>query len=290
MSRVFERTLIAGVGLMGGSLGLAMKQRGLSKRVVGLGRSAGKLQKAKALGCIDEFATKIEDVADGCDFVILCTPVDTIRDLAFDIASDRVFPGCIFTDVGSVKGTLCDYLDKRMPAHTPWVGSHPICGGADAGIEAARAGLYDGHVCIMTPTAQTQPPALQKVSDFWKRLGMKVETMSPAEHDAILASISHLPHAVAYGLFGAAMAAEKIRTGALAMSAGGLRDTTRVAQSPGALWARLFTENKAEVLKAMDRFEKEFADIRRLLEANDTAGLEKHLEAVAAERRKLGSS
>lgn len=287
---MFDRTLIVGVGLMGGSLGMAMKQRGLSRAVVGLGRSAEKLKKAKALGAIDEFGTSIDEVADGCDFVVLCTPVETIRDLAFDVASDRVFPGCIFTDVGSVKGGLCEYLDKRMPAHTPWVGSHPIAGAADAGVEFARADLFDGHVCIVTPTATTDVTAKSRVCEFWKRLGMRVEEMSPADHDAILASISHLPHLVAYGLFEAAMEAEKVRAGALAMSAGGLRDTTRIAQSPGALWARLLAENRTEVLKALGRFEKGVADIRKLLESGDIASLEQHLEKIAVERRKLGSS
>ncbi len=287
---MFERTLIVGVGLMGGSLGLAMKRRGLSKTVVGLGRSADKLKQAQAMGALDEYGTKIEDVADGCDFVILCTPVDTIRDLAFDVASDRVFPGCIFTDVGSVKGTLCDYLDKRMPSHTPWVGSHPIAGGSDAGVEHAKASLFDDRVCIVTPTALTDATARAKVCEFWKRLGMRVEVMTPAEHDAILSSISHLPHLVAYSLFQAAMEAENVRAGALAMAAGGLRDTTRVAQSPGALWARLLTENKSEVLKTLGRFEKGVADIRQMLSSGDVTALEKYLENIAVERRKLGTT
>lgn len=287
---MFERALIVGVGLMGGSLGMAIRRKGLAKTVVGLGRSADKLRRAKELGAIDEYGTGIGDVADGCDLVVMCTPVELIPDLAFDVAGDRVFPGCVFTDVGSVKGNLCEYLDKRMPAHTPFVGSHPIAGAAEAGVEHARADLYDGHVCIITPTPATDAAAKSKITDFWKRIGMRVEEMSPAEHDAVLASISHLPHMIAYALFDAALEADKIRAGALQMAAGGLKDTTRIAQSPGALWARLLTENRDEVMKSLGRFEQSLGEIRRLVEAGDIGALSAHLEQIAASRRKLGSS
>lgn len=274
---------IVGVGLIGGSLGLAAKTRGVARRVVGVGRDERTLARAVAVGAIDSFTTNLCDGASAADLVVVCTPVDRI---AGDVltAATAAPPRSVVTDAGSTKGNIVRALNGQMPPKAaPFVGSHPLAGSEKKGAAHARADLFNDRLVVVTPTADTDQEAASVVDLFWQALGARVIRMDPFEHDEALAATSHLPHAAASGLAAATPA------GWLGLTAGGFRDTTRIAGADPDLWAAIFEANRDAVLAAADRYAERMAEFRRVLAAGDRAGLVRWLAEGKKVRDALGS-
>src|SRR5687767_5629913 len=222
----FSRLSILGVGLLGGSIGLAVQSVLKSCKIVGYGHRRSTLETALKSGVVNEVYDDPAQAVRGADLVVLCTPVRTFPDLLRAIAAD-LEPGALVTDVGSTKRSVVESAEQILPTGVRFVGSHPMAGSEKRGVEFARADLFQGARCITTPTPRTHPDALEQAEAFWRMLGMQITRLSPAEHDRLVCDISHLPHAVAAALV--SMQDEE----ALALAGRGFMDTTRVAGGDG---------------------------------------------------------
>ncbi|MDB5308303.1 MAG: prephenate dehydrogenase/arogenate dehydrogenase family protein [Gemmataceae bacterium] len=279
---LFDQITIVGVGLIGSSIGLAAKARGVAGHVVGVGRDRAKLDRAVQLGAIDSFGTDLARGVVGSGLVVVCTPVDRIGGTILEGAKE-CRRGCLFTDGGSTKANIVAAVAGRLPPGVEFVPAHPLAGSEKTGAEHGRADLFVNRVTVLTPTARTDPDAVARVAAFWRGLGSQLVTMSPEDHDRALATTSHLPHAVA--------AAAAVVTPAewLPLTAGGFRDTTRVAGGDPDLWAAIFLENRGAVLAAVAGFSARLDDFRRLLETGDGAGLVRWLAEAKQVRDALGT-
>jgi prephenate dehydrogenase len=268
---------IVGVGLIGGSIGLALRAGGLCGRVVGIGRSATRLQAALALGAIDEATTELTRGVAEADAVVVCTPVTQIAaDVHQAAASGPAH--LLVTDAGSTKRRIVEAVEDHPRSRAVFVGGHPLAGSERQGVEHAHETLFEGRVCVLTPTAATPPDRLQRARGFWTALGCRIVELDPVAHDEALAVTSHLPHALAAAL-AAAVPAEALR-----LAAGAYRDVTRIAASDPALWTAIFLENHAPLLRALDRFESQLGRFRQALQACDEAALRSWWESARAGR------
>jgi len=267
----WNRVVIMGVGLLGGSIAFAMKQRGLAKCIAGTGRSAQRLQQARQAGLIDEFYTDIEPAALDADLVIACTPVQQI---ATDIlASTRwAKPTTLFTDVGSTKASIISELSGKISRGT-FVGSHPLAGSEKSGFENARPDLFENRLTIITPSENTPQEAVELTKALWNSLGSQVREMSPPQHDAVLAVTSHLPHLIAATL------AANTPTDHLDFVAAGWRDCTRIAAGDIQLWCQILRENRLPVLQAVENFAKVLHGWQSALEKDQPEQITRLLES-----------
>lgn len=280
MSAMFNQVTIVGLGLMGGSLGMAIKRRRLARRVVGLSRHPSTLRRARALGAVDAGTTGLRRAVRDADLVVLATPVGRIVPLA-QRAARAMRAGSVLTDLGSAKGSIVSRLERTLPSRVAWVGGHPLAGSEQHGIEAAGAGLFDGSVCVLTPTARTSRAALARVSRLWSALGVQVITMSPSRHDRILAGTSHLPHLVAYAL------ARSIAVDPRLRAPRSFLEMTRIAKSSPALWEDVVLANRAQLLAAVRRFDRRWAALRAALVRSDRAALRRFFVRAQACRDAL---
>jgi prephenate dehydrogenase len=273
---------IFGVGLLGGSIGLALRARGDNGLlIIGYGHRAETLDQAKQIGAIDEWTLDAASAARDADLVILCTPVSVLAELINGIAP-VLGSETIVTDVGSTKRSVVAAAAKVMTrGHGHFVGSHPMAGSEKRGVEFARTDLFVGARCIITPTPQTDASAANAVKDFWQSLGMKVVTLSPEDHDRLVCDISHLPHAVAAALV--AMQSDQ----AMALAGNGFLDTTRVAGGDGALWRDILHDNRDNVADSVRRLRDKLDEMLKLLDAGSRDALARWLDDAAARRAKL---
>lgn len=287
MTRLFERVAVAGVGLIGGSLAAAVRQAGLVGEVVGFGRGEANLRLAAERGLIDRWTRDPAAAVRNADAVVLATPVGVSAVLA-DTFRPHARPGTLLTDAGSVKGSLVAALEARWAGIGPVVGGHPIAGSEESGAGAARADLFRGRRCILTPTATTDRAALARVRALWEGVGARVEEMPAAVHDEILARVSHLPHLLAFALAATVGDAETAGRTVLDYAGSGFRDTTRIAASPPELWRDIALANAGALRAALAEFRTCLAHLEALVAAGDAAGLEAALAAAQAARRRLG--
>lgn len=277
----YDTVAIVGVGLIGGSIGLALRDRKLARQVIGIGRRQNSLDIARHVGAIDHGVTSLAAGVGNAQMVIVATPVDTIAERCVQAAAVAP-PNCLITDAGSTKQSIVAAIDAALASRRGgprYVGSHPLAGDHRTGAEHSRADLFDGRTVVITPTDLTRPAALTEASGFWESLGANVRTMTPSEHDATLAVTSHLPHLVA-----SALAAATPRE-ALPLTASGWRDTTRIASGDAKLWQPIFAANREHVLAAVDMLSEKIADLREALEQGDNETLMTILEAAAKKRR-----
>jgi prephenate dehydrogenase len=289
MSIHFKQVAIVGVGLIGGSLGMVLKQRRLADAVVGIGRRVENLKTAVALGAIDRYVSEPRAGIEGADLVVLATPVDTYEQHLKQWASD-LRPGTIVTDVGSVKGDLVTQAESLMPASVLFVGAHPIAGREKTGVAAGSVDLFRGAKCILTPTARTAPDALRTVRAVWEVAGSQVSEMDPHLHDRVLGAVSHLPHAVAFSLINALVEVRDRlvpELDLLAYAGGGLRDTTRIAASSPEMWRDIFLWNRENLVSTIEVYERYLTHLKRLIKAGDGPGIEKELERAKQVRERL---
>jgi prephenate dehydrogenase len=261
MSAPIPRLAIMGVGLIGGSLALALKEAGFVGEVVGCGRGKPNLEKALELGIIDRYEREPRLAVTGADLIFLATPVQTLAQVVAEIAP-VLKPGAILTDGGSVKAEVVRQIQPLVPAGVDFVPGHPIAGTEKSGAEAAFASLYRGKRCILTPTASTPAAALQRVTEMWQAAGSEVVCMSVDKHDRVLAAISHLPHMVAYSLVNAVGSYDHYEENILEYSAGGFRDFTRIASSDPTMWRDIALTNRAALVEMMEQFETFFAELK----------------------------
>lgn len=278
-----EQLTIVGVGLIGGSVGLAARTRGIAGTVIGVGRDDRNLARAQAAGAIDVFSTNLAEAVKKADLVVVCTPVDRVAEDV--IAAAKAAPTrCLVTDVGSTKGNIVRELAGKMPERgAAFIGSHPLAGSEKRGSANAKPDLFQDRLVVVTPTTETDPEATAVIDLFWRELGARVVRMDPFAHDEALATTSHLPHAAASALAGVTPPAW------LALTAGGFRDTTRIAAGDPDLWAAIFEANRDAVLGATDTFMSRLTEFRTLLAAGDHAGLVRWLADGKRVRDALGS-
>ena len=254
--RQFERIAIIGVGLIGGSVGLAIKKKGLAKEVVGIFRRRSTLVRALRHGAIDRGTLDLKDGVSGASLVVVATNVGTIAKLAKK-ALPFMKRGSVLTDAGSVKADIAKEIEAAIPSGVSFVGAHPMAGSEKAGVEFASDDLFENALVILTKTKNTDKRALDAMARFWRSLGAKVVIMRPDAHDRRVAMISHLPHMAALGL----CLAQSIDD--LPLAAGGFKDTTRTASSDPEMWRDILEANARCAIRALDRFSKEIARVRR---------------------------
>jgi prephenate dehydrogenase len=271
---------IVGVGLIGGSIGLAAKSRGLASRVLGVGRQRASLDEALAVAAIDEAFLEIVPAVRQADLTVFCTPVDHIVAQVLE-AAPHCRPGAILTDAGSTKSAIVRGLEGKLPPGIAFVGSHPLAGSEKRGPKFADARLFEGRVAIVTHTEQTDAAALQRVADFWQALGSRVKRMNPEAHDRALALTSHLPHLLASALAGI-LPAELAE-----LAATGFRDTTRIAAGDPALWTGIFEQNRSALLDALSLLANRLVDFRQAIERQDHKALDRLLIEAKHSRDRL---
>ena len=273
-----ETVAIVGVGLIGGSIGLALRSRGLAARVVGVGRDLKTLQQAQDRGIIDQATTDLEAGVAEAEVVVVCTPVSRIP---HDVrrAAQAVPAGALVTDAGSTKRQIVETIESHLAASDVFVGAHPIAGSERTGAVHARAGLLHDRVCVLTPTPRTSAARLQRARDFWGGLGCRMLEMSPAEHDEVLAYTSHLPHAMA------AVLASSVPAEWLALAAGAYRDGTRVAAADAGLWTAIFRDNRGPLLKALGTLEERVAAFKYAVMTDDEDAIRQWWDQARHRRR-----
>jgi len=285
----FKQVAIVGVGLIGGSFGMGLKRGGLAGSVVGIGRRVENLQTAVRMGAIDRYVAAAAEGVRGADLVVLATPVDTYERHLKDWGA-TLKPGTIVTDVGSVKGPLVAQAEGLVGEGVRFVGAHPIAGREKTGVAAGSPELFRGARCIVTPTPQTDPQALQTIREMWEAVGSTVSTMDPELHDRVLGAVSHLPHVAAFTLINAL---SDIRERSvpeldlLAYAGGGLRDTTRIAASSPEMWRDICLWNRTNLVAMIEAYEARLKHLKGLIASGDGVGIEKELERAKVIREKL---
>ena len=278
----WDKVAIVGVGLIGGSIGLALRAKKLAREVIGAGRQQTKLDAARALGAIDSGTTDCSKAVADAELIVVCTPVQLIAEQVQEIAAACTRTALI-TDAGSTKQSIVERLDGQLAGQARFVGSHPLAGSEKTGSQHARADLFVRRVVVVTPGKNTSPADLAAISELWSSLGARVIQMSPMDHDRIVAGTSHLPHVIA-----SALAACTARDD-MQLTAGGWRDSTRIAGGDPDLWKQILLDNRANVLESLNRFETKLDTFRNALVRGDEQTLMKLLTEAKANRDALGS-
>ncbi|MEN8688080.1 MAG: prephenate dehydrogenase/arogenate dehydrogenase family protein [Desulfuromonadales bacterium] len=256
-----DKLAVVGVGLIGGSLALALKQAGAVGHVIGIGRGLPNLETASRLGVVDSYTQDIAAGVADADVVFLATPVQALGALAKQ-AMPHLKSGAILTDGGSVKQAVIDAIEPHLRDDVHFVPGHPIAGTENSGAEAAFATLYCDRRCILTPTENTDVIALDSMRSMWQLAGSQVVIMDVEKHDRVLAAISHLPHMVAYALVNAVGSYDRYNENILEYSAGGFRDFTRIASSDPTMWRDIALTNREALVEMMEQFETFFAELK----------------------------
>jgi cyclohexadieny/prephenate dehydrogenase len=262
---VFPRLALIGIGLIGASIALAARRKGLAGHIAISSRTAETLKRAGELKLGDSYHADPADAAKDADCVILCIPVGAFAATAEKI-SPALKPGAIVSDVGSVKGSVIAQVQPHLPKGVHFVPAHPVAGTEYSGPDAGFAELFENRWCILTPPKGTDPKAVERLAAFWRGLGANVETMDAAHHDLVLAITSHVPHLIAYNIVGTAADLETVtRSEVMKFSAGGFRDFTRIASSDPTMWRDVFLNNREAVLEMLGRFTEDLTALQRLI-------------------------
>jgi len=275
-----RKITVIGLGLLGGSVCRAISRAISGAKTVGFAHRPSTRAKARRLQVADVIFDDIKASVTGTDICILATPVCTFERTFREIA-DALPAGCIVTDVGSTKVMPLRWAAKYLPKTVHYVGSHPIAGSEQRGVEFARDDLFDRALCILTTTKTTNRRALRALKEFWSALGCYVKVMSPAEHDRILANVSHLPHIIAAALVNASSAQE------LKLAGKGFMDSSRIASGPPNIWADVLLTNAKNTVKGIDRLISQLAKLKKAIRCGDRKRIEKLLEAAKAKRSAL---
>lgn len=270
---MFKQLGVIGCGLMGGSFALALKRHGLVERVVGYSKSPSTIEQARRLGIIDTPAESALLAVSGSDIVLISVPVSA-SESTFHAIRHLVEPGVLFMDVGSTKRDVIDaarrVLKERVPSFVP---AHPITGKEVAGIAHADGALYEGRQVILTPLAQTDEGLVQKATDVWSAIGAQVLKMTPENHDAAFAAVSHLPHLLAFAYF-SAIAKQPAGRDYLSLAGPGFRDFTRIAAGDPAIWRDILMSNREEILKQSMRFRHTLDAMEHVMRSGNVEALE----------------
>ena len=279
-----DKLVIAGVGLIGGSIGLAAKKRNAARQVVGTGRRKETLEAARAMGCIDDWSLSVEEAADGADLAVVCTTVSTIPEWAAKLARS-IRDDAVLTDVGSTKGVLVRKVEKAIPSPSRFVGSHPIAGSEKTSAAHARADLFENRLTILTPTDHTSSETIDRVEAFWRALGSRTMRTDPETHDELMAACSHLPHLVA------ALVANRVADippiESSPVGGNGFKDVTRIAMGSPEVWVDILFDNREAILKELSAMGQSIEGLSEALETSDRDGLLQFLEQARSFRARL---
>lgn len=279
----WNKITLVGVGLLGGSLGLAVKRRRLARRVEGFVRRAASVAECKKVGAVDRATQDLHCAVAEADLVILCTPLAQMCPLVKQMIP-ALKHGAIVTDVGSVKASVVRELEALVAkAGGHFVGSHPMAGAEKTGVSAARADLFVDAVCVVTPTRRTNKAAMRKVERFWKSVGARLLRLTPETHDALVSRSSHLPHVVAATLASTILDPKQPKQQA-ALCANGFRTTTRIASGSPEMWRDIALANRAEVRRALDGFVRELQRVQTVLRRGKAVEISKLFETAKARR------
>ncbi len=264
---MFNRVAIIGLGLIGGSIGLALRQAKGAREITGYDLSKGICDRARKIGAIDQPYTSLADAVRGAELIILATPVGTLRSLLQDIAP-HVSPGAVVTDVASTKAQVISWAEEFLPTSVSFVGGHPMTGKEVSGVEAADAALFRDHIYCLTPTVRTRPAAINKVSSFVEMLGARTRFLEPVEHDGQVASVSHLPFVASLALV------ETVTNGpawndASMLAANGFRDMSRLAAGNPEMYRDICLTNSEALAHWLDAYIETLTQMRDRIAARD---------------------
>ncbi|MEY2466327.1 MAG: prephenate dehydrogenase, partial [Verrucomicrobiota bacterium] len=279
----FRKITIIGVGLLGGSLGLAIKKRKLAGEVVGYVRRAASVAECKNFRAVDSCERDLKKAVTGADLIVLCTPLTRMRPLVEQMIP-AIKRGAIITDVGSVKGSVVKDLETliaKSGAH--FIGSHPMAGAEKTGVSAAREDLFVNAVCVVTPTKKSNKAALQKVEQFWKSVGGRLLTLTPELHDTLVSRSSHLPHILAATLANLVLNPTHPKQQPL-LCATGFRDTTRIASGSPEMWRDIALTNRKNLSESLDSFIRDLQKIQKALKKTDAKTVTNFFEQAKARR------
>jgi cyclohexadieny/prephenate dehydrogenase len=266
---LFEKIALVGIGLIGSSLARVIAREGLAGHVAISTRSPDTLKRAEELGLGDSYSTDAAEVVRDADLVIVSVPVGSSGAVAREIAP-ALKKGAILTDVGSTKASVIAQMQPYVPEGVHFIPGHPLAGTEKSGPDAGFAELFENRWCIFTPLPDTDPAALERLAEFWRRCGANIDTMDPAHHDMTLAIVSHLPHIIAYNIVGTADDLQSVtKSEVIKYSASGFRDFTRLAASDPTMWRDVCLHNKDAILEMLARFSEDLASLQRAIRWGD---------------------
>lgn len=284
-----KKIVIFGVGLIGGSVALALKKAGSTAQIVGVGRSSESLQAALDLGVIDTATSDIADAVKDADIILIAAPVAQTPSILSAI-KPHLTASTVITDAGSTKGDVLQCAQEILGEQfSQFVGGHPIAGAEKSGVTAAMADLYTNKNVVLTPASATNPEAIQRVKTLWLTCGANVSEMSAATHDGIFAAVSHLPHLLAFALVDD-IATRPNAEQLFGFAASGFRDFTRIAGSHPEMWRDISLANKTALLSELNAYQAELARLQQLLEREDGNGLQALFERASIARNNWGES
>ena len=279
----FRKITIVGVGLLGGSIGLAARKFGLADEIAGYVRRKETIADCEKAGAMDYATLDLSAAVSNADLVILCTPLAQMRPLAEQLPP-ALKPGAIVTDVGSVKAGVVRELESLIAqsgAH--FVGSHPMAGGEKTGVAASRVELFENAICVVTPTKKSNANAVRKLERFWKSLGARVVKLPPEQHDLFVSRTSHLPHVVAATLANLVLGPTQPK-GQAQLCATGFRDTTRIASGSPEMWRDIALANRKHVARSISAFVSELQKFESVLKKSDAKGIEMFFQTAKKQR------
>ncbi len=286
MKGKIKRVAIVGVGLIGGSIGMAIKRRKLAGEVIGIGRRKESLEKALRFGAVDRSTLDIGQGVKEANLIVVATPVSVIVEMV-----RRMMPslheGQILTDVGSTKKRIVEDVERIISNGVSFVGGHPMAGSEKKGVESAKSELFDGSTCVLTPGSSTSKEALEMVTFLWKGMGAEVVVMEPKEHDFLVAAVSHLPHLIATTLVNIVDNLRKKGEGVLPLVASGFRDSTRIASSPPEMWKDIYLANKEDILRVLQKFRTFLGRMEKFISNEDVENLLAELKRAKISRDEM---
>jgi prephenate dehydrogenase len=280
MLKDLKQITVIGLGLLGGSIVLGVSRSFIRTKVVGYAHRLSTRSKAGQLATITEIVDSLKSSVSNADLVILATPICTFENI-FDEICDALPSGCIVTDVGSTKVLPHRWAAKKLPKSVHYVGSHPIAGSEQRGIEFARDDLFERAMCILTTTEKTNKQAVRILKEFWSKLGCFVKLMRPPEHDRIFANVSHLPHVMAAALMNANSSND------LKFAGKGFIDTSRIASGPPSIWADVLLTNTKYTTKSIDKLTGELEKLKTAIKNENKRQVERMLETARNKRAAL---
>lgn len=274
MAELFEKIAVIGLGLIGSSLTRGAERHGLAKIICGFDADPDVRDEARALGIGAEISGDLEAALKGAELIVLAVPVGAIEQVVKELVP-YCQEGAILTDVGSVKQSVIESVTPLLPETVTFIPGHPVAGTEKSGPKAGFATLFEGRWCILTPVTGTNEQQLDKLRQFWRGLGSRVEEMEAEHHDMVLAITSHIPHLIAYNIVGtAADLADVTETEVIKYSAGGFRDFTRIAASDPVMWRDVFMNNKTAVLEMLGRFTEDLTELQKHIRRGNADALE----------------
>lgn len=284
---MFGKIALVGIGLIGSSLARVIRREGLAGQVAISTRSEATLARASKLGLGDTYTTDAKEAVRDADLVIVSVPVGSSGTVAAEIAP-ALKKGAILTDVGSTKASVIAQMQPHVPDGVHFIPGHPLAGTEKSGPDAGFAELFENRWCIFTPLPGTDPAALEKLSEFWRRCGSNIDTMDPQHHDMTLAIVSHLPHIIAYNIVGTADDLESVtKSEVIKYSASGFRDFTRLAASDPTMWRDVCLHNKDAILEMLARFSEDLSSLQRAIRWGDGEKLFDLFTRTRAVRRSI---